>query len=80
MNTRPRAAAARAEASSPSGWTIVCTPTGASRTGAGIAAPSTVVDWSRWLTSRSIRGTMRHRSKAARLARAVEVLPALPAT
>ena len=32
----PSAAAARAVASSPSGWTIDCTPTGASSTGAGM--------------------------------------------
>jgi hypothetical protein len=80
MNTSPTAAAARAEASSPSGWTIDCTPIGASSTGAGISWPSSVVDRSCWLTSRSRRGTIRSRSNARRLARAVAPLPALPAT
>ena len=75
-----RGGAARADASSPSGCTIACTPIGASTTGAGMAVPSTVVDRSRRPTSRSIRGTIASRSKAARLARAVEPPPALPAT
>jgi hypothetical protein len=77
---RPRAAAARAVASSPSGCTIDCTPTGATMTGAGIAVPSTVVPRSRTVASRSMRGTMRQRSNASRLARAVAPTPALPAT
>jgi len=41
------------------------TPTGASNTGAGIAAPSRVVRKSRDATSRSIRGTMRQRWNAS---------------
>ena len=64
----PSAAAARAVASSPSAWTIFCTPIGASISGAGIAVPSTVVERSRSETSRSIRGTIRQRRKASRLA------------
>ncbi len=54
---RPSPAAARAVASSPSGCRIDCTPIGASRSGAGIAVPSTVVDQSRAVLSRNIRGT-----------------------
>ena len=80
MNVRPTEPAARAEASSPSGWAMVWTPTGASSTGAGIAVPATLVDTSRSATSRSMRGTIAHRSNARRLARAVAPLPALPAT
>ena len=53
----PSPAAARAVASSPSGCRIDCTPTGASSTGAGIDVPSTVVDQSLAVLSRSIRGT-----------------------
>ena len=53
---RPSAAAARAVASSPSGWMIDCTPTGASSTGAGIRVPSTVVLRSRPSAPRSMRG------------------------
>ncbi len=73
---RPSAAAARAVASSPSSWTIFWTPIGASISGAGIGVPSTVVERSRSATSRSIRGTMRRRSNASRLARIVSSLPA----
>jgi hypothetical protein len=80
MNGTPRAAAARAAASSASGWTIDCTPTGASISGAGIAVPSTVVLRSRAETSRSIRGTIRRRSNASRFARIVCSAPAPPAT
>ena len=58
----------RALASSPSGWTIVWTPIGASRTGAGISVPSTVAPRSRSVTSRSIRGTIRQRRNASRFA------------
>jgi hypothetical protein len=76
----PVAAAARATATSASGCTIDCTPTGASITGAGMAVPSTVVPRSRRLTSRSILGTIRQRRKASRLARIVSSAPAPPAT
>ena len=72
----PRLAAARAVASSPSAWTTFCTPIGASISGAGIAVPSTVVERSRAATSRSIRGTIRWRRKASRLASIVSSLPA----
>ncbi len=77
----PSRAAARATADSASGCTIDSTPTGASRTGAGIGVPSSVVVWSRWAgMPRSIRGTSRQRSNASRLARIVSSPPAPPAT
>ena len=76
----PSSAAARATASSPSGCMIDITPIGASSSGAGIGVPSTVVDQSRSVVSRSIRGTNPYRSKAARLARIVAPVPAPPAT
>jgi hypothetical protein len=76
----PSSAAARATASSPSGCTIDITPMGASRSGAGIGVPSRVVDQSRPVVSRSIRGTIPYRSNAARLARIVAPPPAPPAT
>ncbi len=72
----PIVAAARAVASSPSGWTTFCTPIGASSSGAGIAVPSSSTERSRSATSRSIRGTIRRRSKASRLARIVCSAPA----
>ncbi len=80
MNGRPRAAAARAAASSASGWTIDCTPTGASSSGAGIVVPSTVADRSRTETSRSMRGTIFQRSNASAFAAIVRSAPAPPAT
>jgi hypothetical protein len=76
----PRSAAARAVASSPSGCRIDWTPMGANSTGAGIGVPSTLVASERFVASRSIRGTSRHRSNAARLARAVAPEPAAPST
>ena len=76
----PSAAAARADAISPSGCRIVCTPTGASITGAGISVPRTVVRRSRRDTSRSMRGTIRQRRNASRFARIVSPLPAPPQT
>lgn len=76
----PSAAAARAAAGSASGCMIDSTPIGASASGAGSLRPSTVTDRSRPRTSRSIRGTMRQRSSASRLARSVRPPPALPAT
>ncbi len=72
----PIAAAARAEPSSPSSWTAFCTPIGASSSGAGISVPSTVVERSRSATSRSIRGTIRRRRNASRLAAIVSSVPA----
>ena len=72
----PNVAAARALASSPSGWLIFCAPTGASIIGAGISASSTVVERSRSATSRSIRGEIRQRLNASRLARIVSSVPA----
>ncbi|GED83013.1 hypothetical protein TNCT6_00980 [Streptomyces sp. 6-11-2] len=79
-NGTPCAAAARAAAGSASGCRIDSTPTGASASGAGRVRPSTSTDRSRAWTSRSMRGTIRRRSRAARLARAVLPLPALPVT
>ena len=74
-------AVARAAAGSAPGCTIDRTPTGARSTGAGIVVPSTVVPWSRLAgMPRSMRGTSRHRSKAARLAAMVSSAPAPPAT
>ena len=75
----PTAAAARAVANSPSGCTRLWTPTGANPSGAGSSVPSTVTERSREPTSRNIRGTIRHRRKAASLARIVSSLPAPPA-
>ena len=75
----PVAAAARATASSRSGWTIERTPTGPSSTGAFSRVPSTSVPQSRTATSVSIRGTSDQRSKAARLAAIVRPSPAPPA-
>ena len=77
---RPRPAAARATARSASGCTMPSTPTGASSTGAGSAVPQTSVPRSRAVTPRNIRGSSRHRSKAARLAAIVRSEPAPPAT
>jgi hypothetical protein len=77
-NGTPSDAAARAEASSPSGWRIDCTPTGAIITGAGISVPSISRERSRSETSSSIRGTMRQRRNAARFARIVSSVPAPP--
>jgi hypothetical protein len=76
----PSSAAARATPGSASSCMIDSTPIGASSSGAGIAVPSTVVDQSRVVVSRSIRGTSAYRSNAARLAVIVEPCPAPPAT
>ena len=77
----PSRAAARATADSASGCTIDSTPTGASITGAGMAVPSTVVAWLRTAgMPRSMRGTRRHESKAARFAAAVASTPDDPST
>jgi hypothetical protein len=56
------------------------TPIGASNTGTSSFAPSRSTPRSRSDTSRIIRGTMRQRSNAARLARIVDSEPAPPAT
>ncbi|ODA70334.1 hypothetical protein APS67_005440 [Streptomyces sp. AVP053U2] len=77
-NGTPCAAAARAAAGSVSGCISDSTPTGAGA-GAGSARPSTSTDRSRSCTSRSMRGTIRWRAGAARLARAVLPPPVLPA-
>ena len=76
----PSRAAARAVASSPSGWTIVWTPTGASARGAGQSDPNGEIVRSRSATSRSIRGTIRQESKARRLDSSVSPVPADPNT
>ena len=80
MNGSDCEATARAAASSPRSWTIDWTPTGASITGAAIAVPRMLVLRSREATSRTIRGTISKRSKAARFARSVRSAPAPPAT
>ena len=54
-------------------------PIGETTKGKGTRRPNSSTLVSRRETSRSIRGTMRHRSKAARLARIVDSAPAPPA-
>ena len=76
----PTAADPRALASSPSGWTIVCTPIGASATGAGQSKPRSEVERSRRLMSRRTRGTIRQAPNARSFSRAVSSLPAEPNT
>ena len=75
----PSVAAARATATSASSWTISSTPTGHSRNGEGRRRPNSSIEVSRPETSRSIRGTIRQRSKPSRLARIVAPVPAPPA-
>ena len=58
----PAAAAPRAEASSPSGWRICCTPIGASITGAASRVPSTSTERSR---SAGVAQVARHQPPAA---------------
>ena len=79
-NGRPTDDAARAAAGSPSGWAMESTPTGASASGAGHVTPRISRSIVRSETSRSIRGTIRQRSKASRLARTVASVPAAPST
>ena len=79
-NPMPASAAPRAAASSPSGCTIDCTPTGANSTGAACWTPNISVRRSRVDTSRSIRGTIRCRVKAALFSSSVSSVPALPNT
>ncbi len=74
----PAAAAARATATSPSGWAILSTPTGPSRIGAASRVPSTVLAYEAALTSVSIRGTIRHRRNAAVFSLTVSSVPAPP--
>jgi hypothetical protein len=74
------ASAARAVASSASGWANRWSAVGANRIGRAIVRPSTVVDVSMWLTSTSARGRNAHRVYASRFARAAPPLPAQPAT
>ena len=76
----PARAAARATARSPSSCTMLSTPTGASSTGALSSVPRISVRRSRSATPRSMRGTIRQRSNAARLWRTVRSSPAAPAT
>jgi hypothetical protein len=76
----PSSCVTRAAASSASGCTIDCTPIGEVITGAASCWPSTVVVRSRSVAPASMRGTMRQRSKASRLARAVAPVDAAPAT
>ena len=63
----PAAAAARAVASSPSGWAIRCEAIGATMIGRAIGWPRIVVARETCDTSMSIRGTSHQRSQAARL-------------
>ena len=72
----PKRAAARAVPISPSGWYMRCWPVGASRTGLATGTPSTVVAWSRVLTSTRTRGRSRTSSNARRLAATVASLSA----
>lgn len=60
----PRAAAARATATSPSGCTA-CTPVGEMITGREICSPSTVVDWSRLADSPATWGAKPSSANAA---------------
>ena len=78
MKGSPCAAAALRAASSASGWTIDCTPTGASITGAGIARAEHGGARSRSETSRNIRGTIFQRSNACRLAAHRALRPGTP--
>ena len=75
----PAAAAALAEASSPSGWASRWTATGASSTGNSIRWPRTVVDGSIFDTSTRTRGRSRSRWKAARFSLRVTSSSAAPA-
>ena len=75
----PSAAAARVTAHSASGCTWPSNPTGAVSAGAVIGVPSTVVERSRSMTVRSMRGTIRQRAKASRFAATVRSLDAPPA-
>ena len=79
-NGMPSAAAARATATSASRCAISRTPIGQRTNGLGSARAETSVAVSRTETSRSIRGTMRQRSNAARFSRIVSSVPAPPAT
>jgi hypothetical protein len=66
----PRAAAARATATSPSGCTA-CTPVGEIRTGSDTCCPSTVVPSSRKPANPAVRGAKPSSSNAAWLSRTV---------
>ena len=72
----PRAAAARAVATSPSECARAWFPTGPRMTGAGIATPSTVALRSRSARSMNIRGTIRHARSARAFARTAAAPPA----
>ncbi len=72
----PVARAARATAASASRWASSSTPIGASSSGLESRRPNSSTDVSGAETSRSIRGTIRQRSNAARLADIVRSLPA----
>ncbi len=76
----PRLRAARAAARSASARTIPSAPIGARRSGAGRDRPKSSTRMSRTEMSRSMRGTIFQRSKAARFARSVRCWPAEPAT
>ena len=76
---RPRAAAARAVASSPSGCASRCSDMGATITGAGQRRPSTETDASRSVMGTITRGLKRQRRKAAWLSASVTSSAAAPA-
>lgn len=63
----PAARAPRATARSESACAISATPIGEVNNGDAKSLPSNEIDWSRRLTSRIMRGTIRRASSAARL-------------
>ena len=78
--TVPAPAAARAIASSPSGWTVRWKAVGATNSGIELSVPSTVVAVVTRETSTSMRGRKIQRSNAARFSRSVHSSFAPPAT
>ena len=78
LNTSPRAAHARATATSPSGSAIRCRAMGATMNGDGQRRPSTSTEASRPTISTPMRGTKRQRSNAAMLSRSVTSSLAAP--
>ena len=75
----PAAPAARALASSPSGWAAAWFPAGSSMIGKRISCPRTVVRRSRWLMSTIMRGRSMMASNTARVRRRVISSVAAPA-
>ncbi len=79
MYGTPSSAAAFPMCTSAFGWASAPAPTGAKSTGAESFWPNSSISVVRSLTSRSTRGTIAHRSSAARLAAMVRPSPAPPA-